>query len=243
MKIRTLTILSTLLLLAMLPLAAQEDLDITAPDGATLKATYYDPGAPGPGVMLFHQCNSDRKSWIPLATKLAAKGFHVFTLDSRGYGESAGGDGDGRNETLSREEFRPMREKWATDIESAYKVFAAMEGVDTDRLGAGGASCGVHNSIRLASKHPGFKTLVMLSGGTREAEAAYIRSTEGLSLFGAASADDGGTPERMREIIESSPNSDSKLVTYESAGHGVPMFSAEPELLPMVVKWFTEHLQ
>ena len=240
---RTFCVAGASLLLAGMPLTAQENLDIKAPDGATLKATYYNPGAPGPGVMLFHQCNRDRKSWIPLATKLAGEGFHVFTLDNRAYGESAGGDGDGPNNELSRDEFRAMREKWEADIEAAYQTFAAMEGVDSNRLGAGGASCGVHNSIRLASKHPGFKTLVMLSGGTRPAQMEFIKSAKTLSLFGAASEDDGGTPERMRQIIDASPHSDSKLVMYASAGHGVPMFDAEPDLLPMVVRWFSEHLQ
>ena len=240
---RTLCVAGALLLLAGMPLTAQEDLDIKAPDGATLKATYYDPGAPGPGVMLFHQCNRDRKSWGALATKLVGEGIHVFTLDNRGYGESTGGDGDGPNSELSRDEFQAMRQKWESDIEAAYQIFAAMDGVDSSRLGAGGASCGVHNSIRLASKHTEIKTLVLLSGGTRPAQIEFIKSAKGLSLLGAASEDDGGTPERMRQIIEASPNSDSKLVMYKSAGHGVPMFDAEPELLPMVAKWFAGHLQ
>jgi len=63
---------------------------LAAPDGAKLAATYYSAGRPGPGILLCHQCNMDRKSWNGLAEKLARAGFHVLTIDYRGFGESAG---------------------------------------------------------------------------------------------------------------------------------------------------------
>ena len=31
--------------------------DLKAPDGIMLKATYFAAGKPGPGVLLLHQCN------------------------------------------------------------------------------------------------------------------------------------------------------------------------------------------
>src|SRR5436309_13924245 len=62
--------------------------DLTAPDGTSLKGTYFAAGKPGPGVLLLHQCNRQRKVWDDLATRLAAAGINVMTLDLRGYGES-----------------------------------------------------------------------------------------------------------------------------------------------------------
>jgi hypothetical protein len=41
--------------------------DITASDGTNLKATYFSAGKPGPGVLLLHQCNRQRKVWDDLA--------------------------------------------------------------------------------------------------------------------------------------------------------------------------------
>jgi hypothetical protein len=35
--------------------------DLTAPDGAILKATYFGAAQPGPGILLLHQCNRQRK--------------------------------------------------------------------------------------------------------------------------------------------------------------------------------------
>ena len=64
---------------------------LRASDGTRLAATYYSAGEkPGPGILLCHQCNRDRSSWNELAEKLARAGFHVLTVDYRGYGQSGG---------------------------------------------------------------------------------------------------------------------------------------------------------
>jgi hypothetical protein len=40
------------------------DVRITSRDGVNLTGTYLNPGRPGPGIVLFHQCDrSDRGSW------------------------------------------------------------------------------------------------------------------------------------------------------------------------------------
>jgi len=70
--------------------AAERVVDLTGSDGTKLKATFFSAGKPGPGVLLFHQCNRQRKVWDGLAQELAASGINVLTLDLRGFGESGG---------------------------------------------------------------------------------------------------------------------------------------------------------
>ena len=64
--------------------------DLTAADGTKLKATFFAAAKPGPGVLLLHQCNGDRKGWDGLAQQLSAAGINVLTVDNRGFGESGG---------------------------------------------------------------------------------------------------------------------------------------------------------
>ena len=64
--------------------------DLKSSDATLLKASYFAAAKPGPGVLLFHQSNRDRKSWDAVARQLAAAGINVLTVDSRGHGESAG---------------------------------------------------------------------------------------------------------------------------------------------------------
>src|SRR5436309_6848046 len=94
--------------------AAQRVVDLTAQDGTKLKATYFGAGKPGPGVLLLHQCNRQRKVWDALAQQLAAAGINVLTLDYRGFGES-GGD---RFDKLPQEKAaQVIGEKWPGDID------------------------------------------------------------------------------------------------------------------------------
>src|SRR5437868_11774217 len=39
--------------------------DLKSADGTILKGTYFAAANPGPGVVLLHQINRDRKSWVP----------------------------------------------------------------------------------------------------------------------------------------------------------------------------------
>src|SRR5437879_12605427 len=103
----------------------KKDVDIKAPDGVNLKGTHTSPGRPGPAVLLLHQCNMDRHAWDGLAKDLAGSGFHVLTMDYRGYGDS-GGEHYGRGQT------RPpnWQEKWHDDVDAAYAFLLAQKGVD-----------------------------------------------------------------------------------------------------------------
>ena len=112
-------------------------IDIVAPDGLKLKATFFAATSPAPGVILLHQCNRQRKVWDELATRMAASGLNVMTLDLRGYGDSEGTPVD----KLSPEQGNIVfTQKIPADIEAAYKVLFAQPGVSHDVLGAGGAS-------------------------------------------------------------------------------------------------------
>src|SRR5437588_5544780 len=93
--VRNQAVLLTLILLIGAVTLAQDapprrKVDLKAADGIQLKGTYFAAGRPGPGVLLVHQSNRDRKSWDSLAVQLATAGINTLTLDMRGFGESGG---------------------------------------------------------------------------------------------------------------------------------------------------------
>jgi len=219
-----------------LPSAADSrDLDIRASDGVLLKGTLYSAGREGPGMLLLHQCNGDRTGWAALAEALTRKGINVLTFDYRGYGESGGKPAA----TLSEEEGRAASAKWPDDVDAALAALLAQPGVDRARIGAGGASCGVHQSIQLARRSGAIKALVLLSGGSKAFDEGrnFLGASPSLPIFGAASAEDGDAVGIMRRIVRLSTNRSSTLKTYNHAGHGVPMFDKEKSLLPAIADW------
>ena len=239
---RTISLTVVILGLAS-PAAAQpapEAVTLKAPDGLALKGTYFSPGKPGPALMLLHQCNQDRASWAGFAAKAAARGYHVMTLDYRGYGESEGP----RIDTLSDEERgRVMTQLWPGDIDAAFDHLMSRPGVDRARVGAAGASCGGGQSVFLASRHPEIRALVLLSGGTARGPREYVARATGLPVLGVASLDDGQAVTQMRAVTGGSQHPATRFVEYQRAGHGTDMFRVEPGLEPMMLDWFDAHVR
>ncbi len=218
----------------------RQDVDLLAPDGVHLKATYFDAGRPGPGVFLFHMCGgADRHSWDHLASRLAVNGVHVLTLDYRGFGESGGP----RYESLDPKQQRALRAIWARDLDLAFAYLVAQRNVDGAHLGAGGASCGANNSVDLAVRHSSIKSLVLLSGTTNQAGLKYIQQSDWLPILAVASDNDDYFVPYLRWLISFSSNPQSKFLQYRNAGHGTDMLSAEEELEPQIVHWFVHTLR
>jgi dienelactone hydrolase len=198
------------------------DVVITSRDGIKLKGTYFSPGRPGPGVVLFHQCDGGgRHSWDGLARDLSTAGFHVLTFDNRGAGESQRG--------------RESAASIAGDADAAYSWLAWQEGVDKSRISAGGSSCGVGSAANLVTMHP-LRALVRISGGVASAAMTQIPKTPGVAILGAASSGDP-LASNLPAAVQASKNPSSTMKTYDGATHGVSLFVKDRELRPAIVKW------
>lgn len=207
-------------------------------DGTLLKGSYYAAAKPGPGLLLLHQCNRDRTAWTRFATAAAERGFHVLTLDYRGYGES-----EGQRFTSFQEQAPVIREKWPGDVDAAFAFLTTRQGVDKARIGAAGASCGVNQAAQLARRHPEVRTIVLLSGGVEPDAREYIRNTPAMPIMAAASLDDGNAVPQMRWIAGWSRHPATRFVEYKAAGHGTDMFAVEQGLEPAMLEWFDAHVK
>ena len=215
--------------------ATGKSVDLKASDGTKLAVSYYPAAKPGPGILLLHQCNRDRSSWNALAEQLATQGFHVLTLDYRGYGQSGGTP----YTELTFPQQQEAGRKWPGDVDVAYAYLRSQPGVRGDVIGAGGASCGVNQSIQLARRHPSeVKSLVLLSGNTDADGRKFLKGASALPLLLAASDDDGGAVEMMAWIDATSGNPANQFIQYKTGGHGTEMFKPHPDLPSDIVGWY-----
>lgn len=221
-------------------LSAERVVDLKASDGTSLKASYFAAAKPGPSVMLFHQCNRQRKVWDSLAQQLASSGINVLTLDLRGYGESGGP----RFVDLPPDKAQAERQHWPSDIDVAFQFLQSQPGVQRDMIGAGGASCGVQNSVQLALRHPEVKSLVLLSGPANFEGRQFLRNSPSLPVFFAVADDDEFPPtvQTIEWLYTLTPNPGKKFVHYTKGGHGSDMFAANPELPGLIVDWYVTTL-
>jgi dienelactone hydrolase len=234
------------LLLLGAPALAQapppREVTVTAADGTPLRATYYPAATPGPAVLLLHMCNSTRRSWEPLAPRLADAGIHALALDYRGFGESGGERADALSPDAAQ---RIVEEKFPGDIDAAYELLLSQPGVDRTRAGAAGGSCGVNHALRLARRHAEVRSLALLAGMPAPADIAFITGTPWLPIFAAAAGDDqydAAAPETMRWVLALSGNPRNRFSGFDNGGHGTEIFGRHPELPRQIVAWFTDTL-
>ncbi len=217
----------------------EHPVDLTSTDGTNLKATFFPAAKSGPGVLLLHQCNKNRKIWDGLARQLANSGINVVTLDLRNFGESAGKPAD----QLTPQEAQAAAAKWPDDIDAAYKYLVSQPGVKRNEVGVGGASCGVNNSVQTAMRHPEVKSLVLLAGSTDLNGRKFLRETKVPILFGYA--DDDEFPASIKTIqwlYSLDPSPAKKMVRYANGGHGAEIFAAHPEFEGVIKDWFVTTL-
>ena len=231
--------------------------DLKAPDGMILKASYFAAAKPGPGVLLLHQINRTRKSWDDLAGQLAAAGINTLTLDMRGFGESGS-----PYTKLTDAERAQVRKMWPGDVDTAWQYLVSQPGVKRDVIGVGGAGWfGVLHSVEVARQHAAeAKSLALLSGETLQDGLQFLRQASQLpGLFVVADDDEyPPTVEAMELLYITASNPGKKFVHYSAAqdapwiwyetsdvgkvpangGHGTDLFTAHPELPGIIVDWF-----
>ena len=75
---------------------------------------------------MLHMCNTDRRSWEPVARQLGEAGIHALTLDYRGFGESPGP----RFDTLGQvDALQLVNGKWPADIDAALAFLLSQPGL------------------------------------------------------------------------------------------------------------------
>lgn len=215
----------------------QRIIDLTAADGIKLKASYFSAGKSGPGVLLLHQCDHDRKIWDGLAQQLAAAGINVLTMDLRGFGDSGDTPHNGKTGPLEPDE---EMQKWSTDIDVAYQYLKSQSDVRSNAIGVGGASCGVSNAVKTAIRHPEVKSLVLLSGPSDIKDRMFLRQTKTPTFF--AVSDDDPYPSMVpftEWLYLASASPGKKFAHFKTGGHGAEIFAVHPELMTAIVDWYT----
>jgi pimeloyl-ACP methyl ester carboxylesterase len=226
--------------------------DFKSADGTLLKATYFGAAKPGPGVLLLHQSNRDRKSWDGVAAQLAHAGINTLTLDMRGFGESGGTRGESK--------------RLPEDVDAALEFLKSQPGLEPKVIGLGGAGWfGVLYSVEGARRHPEqVKSLVLMSGETLRDGLQFLHQASQLpELFVFSDADEyPPTQDAMKLLYVTASSPSKKLVHYSATedapwlwyetsdpkkvpahgGHGTDMFQVHSELPGIIVDWFVTTL-
>ncbi len=233
-------------------MTAARVVELKSSDGTLLKSSYFAAAKAGPGVLLLHQSNRDRKSWDGEASRLAAAGLNTLTLDLRGFGESGG----------ARTDFKSMPE----DVDAALGFLISQPAVNSQFIGLAGAGwLGVTQCVEAARRHSKeIRSLVLMSGETGREGLQFLHRTPQLPELFVFSDEDEYPPtqDAMKLLYLSASSPGKRLVHYSAAedapwlwyetsdvskvpahgAHGTDMLKGHPELSGIIERWFVATL-
>lgn len=219
--------------------------DIEVSGGVKLSARYFPAklkaATKGPAVLLLSMCDptADQTEWSTVAAQLQSVGISAMTVDYRGYGTS-----EGKKPMNLRTVDVAMpywRKHWLADVETVYQYLLAQKGVDTTRIGIGGASCGSFMSIEMLLKYADFKTFVSLGGPVDKQQLSQLPKKDDIPMMIIA-PNEGPTQQWVTDIYAVANNPLNELHLYKVITHGTYIFKHYPQLQNQITAWYQDKL-
>ena len=223
-----------------------ERITLKTKDGFQLAANFIDAGSNAKfGVLMLHQCNSDKSMYSELAKLLAEQGINSLALDFRGFADSTTPTFSRkllREQSKSRKELmnkiKEVNKFWQGDVELAYEYL--VKKIGSNKISIIGASCGGYITIKFAQKIKP-QSLVLFSSGLDEKGMASFNQVSDIPALIIAAQGDEYTFNSSNRIFRSARNQQTKLLLYKGNGHGHPLFKQDPNLENIMVNWFLSH--
>jgi len=207
--------------------------EIDADDGSSLYGDYYaSRNGVGPAVILLHELYTDRASWGWMLEPLLANGYHVLSVDLRGWGDSR-----------VPANWRRAQTDTVTWFEWLYNQPAVLD----NQIFAVGSSMGAN--------------LAMVGCANAELCAGVVALSPGLNYFGVRAsdalvsgrqmlvvyADRDSIPRRdvprMETLLEEAELTDLfTFLVYEGRAHGILLFDDNEDLIPQIIAWMNAQL-
>ena len=228
---KLLFILTTLITALVLPgeSRAAQRVTLRTDDGVILTATWYEPPARGPAVILVHMLHRSRRDFDALASRLASEGIGALALDLRGHGDSQGSIGT---------DFAPM----VADVKAARRFLIGRSDV-SGKIGLLGASLGANLVALAAADDPGVASLALLSPSL---DYRGLRIETAMRKFGSRPvlmvvSDDDPYASRSAHDLEKGTRG-REILSLTGAGHGSTMLERDASLMGSLVDWFRRTL-
>lgn len=244
------------LLILDTPLSDWQPVTLTSPEGAPLSATYY-PGKASKGIILFEGFGADQHMMRPMARDLNAAGWHVFTFDYSGHGESTGSLGYDNAAT----------DRLAGQAQIAMQEFQHLSGLDASQIVWLGHSLGARVALQSAVLGPIVPQRLILIGaqvnlvtneqaefftGTQDVDLPWVQSLSLQNppvpiLLVIGSWDDILTPQAAQKLMAKLCGEETtscagepsrEFISVNSVFHNYEIYS--PRLLSAVWMWLAE---
>jgi pimeloyl-ACP methyl ester carboxylesterase len=235
-----------------------KNVQVAAKDGLILKADFYTllanviPDSGAATVLLLHDLNGNRQDEIALVVPLLQEGFHVLSVDLRGFGETGG---------------KQDWEATTADIQTWLEWLKQQPDVHRTRLAIIGDGIGSNVGLIACGNDPDCMTIVALSPGlvdcdirncqaetsaigktavdyfVKASKNAITQDSKRPSMLLIASQLDNAAKGSIRQIISLSQNEISLwLSSKDEKGRDFIYGPDKDRVISLVVFWLNEHV-
>lgn len=218
-----------------------------------LSADYYYFGKPidknkSSGVIVLHDCTSDRSQYTELAKSVARQGMHVLSLDFRGYG---GSTATGFSQQVIKKEAKDivsyqsdialMTSYWAEDVTSAYQ-FLRTKVDKSQRIAIVASGCAASYAVSLAEKIR-LSAMVLLTPEMSYGDKERYKNLIDTPTYFISSAHDLMSYNTAHELFVWSGAKNSKMQTFKGNRQHKQLISAKLNLIEDITIWLKYNLR
>jgi len=207
-----------------------------------LAGDYYLGEKRSGGVIVLHDCNSDRRSYRRIASSLTEQGLHTLLLDFRGYGESVG-------EGFSREQIKKSSDNivtyqsemallttyWQDDLLAAYQFLREkLEGNQGISIVASG--CSSIHAVALAEKIL-LNSMVIITPKMAYSDKERYKNLIDIPSYFATSAHHQESYQIAKELFAWNGDKLSKMQTFKGDSYAYQLISRNKGLIKDIAHW------
>lgn len=221
-----------------------ESIIFPTPDGVSIAGDWYPSPKTFGVVVLLHMMTSSRKDWIPFQQELVKNNIASLAIDMRGHGESTKTK---EGVVLDHKKFTDeQHQQYLVDASAAVRWLTNKK-YEKSQIMVMGASIGANIALWMLEEEPALAGAVLLSPGNYRgidavAQAEYLKHHHALWAAGSDS-DDTDAYETARKVVEESAAYRKSFIPYKNAGHGIHLFTSDPQLMSNLAKWISETFQ
>ncbi len=204
-----------------------EQLDFRMADGVRVQAEYYS-GPTNKAVILLHKYKANRHRFDALIPSFQEKGWQILNVDLRGHGGS-----EGSVDSFTDKDYAQM------PIDVIALATWLKENHNPVEVVVFGESIGANAAIAAAAQSDKINGLIAISPGenyhsiTTFDRARNVR----VPVLYVTADDDTGSAAAFPTLLTKTATrqSDKELIEYETGGHGLDIFTSQPDLLGRVI--------
>ena len=211
-------------------------------DDFMLTADYYAGTTRAGGVIVLHDCKSDRSRYNAMANALFQRGLHTLTLDLRGYGASISPEfsrdiiKQNATDLVSyQSEMALLTTYWQDDLVAAYQFLRSK--VDKNQgIAIVTSGCSAAYGAALAEKIL-LNSIVMITPQMTFADKERYKKLIDIPSYFITSAHHMESNQVAQELFAWNGSKESKIQTFKGSRYGYYLIAREKSLIDDISQW------